>query len=66
MTELKTVEGKEVVTRITAIKRFFNMDAKQALTEVKELKNADPIGYAWMGEAAAEALGLQIDLNNIG
>jgi hypothetical protein len=66
MTELKTVGSKEIVTRITAIKRFFNMDAKQALAEVKELKNADPIGYDWMGKVCADALNLQIDQNNIG
>lgn len=66
MTELKTVGSKELVSRITAIKRFFNMDAKQAIHEVKELKAADSAGYAWLGDEAAKALGLEIDPTTIG
>ena len=58
--ETATTEAKQTISRVGAIKEFFGMTAKEAVTEVKELKMADLEGFDWLAKECAKAIGKTI------
>jgi hypothetical protein len=56
----------EKVTKIIAIKRFFDFDNATTMKEVKALKAASEETYNWFATECAKALGVELSENTVG
>jgi len=54
------MEGQTVMTRAMAIKTFFEMSAKEAMTEIKQLMTEDRESFEWVARECARELGVQL------